>query len=416
MAEATQENTARKLELTNDDFKLRRNGQIHAALVVDDDAFVCRMLANQLASLGVTRVVTAADGEQACRALSTQGPFDVMTCDLQMPGTDGIELLREVNRIQPDLALILISGVDRKVLNSVEDLARARKLRLLGTIEKPVGLSALRTLLDQLNAPMRLRMVTQAKDEITVSELRAAIQNEEIDIYVQPQISASTGALVGAEALARWHSPRRGLIAPAGFIDFAERNGLIDELTDLICRKALAACANWHEQGLTIRISINISYSSLGHLDLPERITALCMLHGLAPQQVVIELTETCIMQNLVSSLDVLTRLRLRGIALAIDDFGTGHSSLTQLKRIPFNELKIDQTFVNVATRDAECRHIIESSIRLASDLGLRSVAEGVETAADTRLLRELGCDLLQGYFIAKPMPKGELVNWERAR
>lgn len=385
------------------------------ALVVDDDEFVRNILLRQLAGLGLTQVVVAADGQSALQACREQGPFTLMICDLMMPGMDGVQLLREVAAIQADLALILMSSVERKVLATVEDLARARGLRLLGSVQKPVRVDDLRKLLTQIAAPRLAATSKSAVPEVTVQELRAAIQAGEMDVYVQPQVDARSRALAGVEALARWRSPSRGLVAPDRFIPLAEQNGLIEELTGAICRKAMGACAAWKAAGLETRVSINISYSSLEHLDFPERILALCADFGLPPRLVQMEITETGVMQNLVHSLDVLTRLRMCGIELAIDDFGTGHSSLTQLKRIPFNELKIDQTFVKGVTTDDESRRIVESSISLARGLGLRTIAEGVETAADATLLRELGCDLLQGYFIARPMPASSLAGWEAA-
>jgi len=387
-----------------------------AALVVDDDEFVRQVVVRQLKGLGYGRVLVAADGEAALRACRDQGPFRLMVTDLKMPGIDGVQLLREVAGLQPDMALILISSVDRKVLATVEDLTRARGLRLLGSLQKPVRADELRNLLEQVAriAPAGIRRGDDG--EPTEDELRVALLQGEIEVHVQPQLDARTRQLEGAEALARWRSPARGMVAPERFIALAERCGLIEPLSDRIFDLAIAAAADWRRQGLETRLSINLSSSSLSRLDLPERIVAACARHEWPSQRLQLEITETGVMDNVVQALDVLCRLRLRGFELAIDDFGTGSSSLTRLKRIPFNELKIDQSFVRIATHDSEARLIVESSINLARNLGLRTVAEGVETLADWQLLQSLGCELMQGYLIARPMPAAELPAWWAGR
>jgi EAL domain-containing protein (putative c-di-GMP-specific phosphodiesterase class I) len=249
-----------------------------------------------------------------------------------------------------------------------------------------------------------------------VAELRSALRNEEIKLYLQPQLDARDGSLHGVEALARWISPVHGVVPPTCFIELAEQNGLIDELTESILGKSLAACGGWNRAGLRTRISVNTPISSMCSLVLPDTIAALCQRRGLEPQQLTLEITESGLMQDPVRALDVLTRLRLRGVDLAIDDFGCGYSSLQQLKRMPFNELKIDCSFVMSMLRDAESRGIVKSSLNLCRELGLRSVAEGVESAAHWDALLELDCDMVQGYHIARPFPAEQMLEWNSRR
>ena len=249
-----------------------------------------------------------------------------------------------------------------------------------------------------------------------LEELRAALDAGEIDIYAQPKLGLRSGRLAGAEALARWLKPDGRVLPPAAFVPLAERSGLADALTQQVVRRALAAQHSWREQGLDIPISVNLPIDSLDHLDLPEQLGAELARYGTEPDRLILEITESGVMKDLARSLDVVTRLRLRGYRLSIDDFGTGYSSLEQLKRFPFSELKIDRAFVDGAAGDPSLRSIAESSIRLARDLHLKTCAEGVETEADYELMRELGCELVQGYYVARPMPAPELPRWALAR
>ena len=390
-------------------------GTARTALVVDDDEFVRTIIARQLQRLGAT-VTTAADGEIARRALREPGAFDVVICDLKMPGVDGVELLRDFAELQPSAALILMSSAEPKLLRAAEQIAQTRQLRILGTLQKPVSVAALETLLARLSEQRPAPATRDALAPVSANELRAAIAAEEIDVYVQPKVDLRTGRLAGAEALARWLKPAGGVVPPGAFIGVAERSGLMDALTDLVLRQALSACGQWSKQGLHTHVSINIPIESLDRLNLPEQVTASAERFGVRTDQIVLEVTETGVMKDLARSLDVVTRLRLRGFQLSIDDFGTGYSSLEQLRRFPFTELKIDRAFVDGAARDAGLRSIVESSIRLARDLQLTTVAEGVEKQADSELMAALGCDLVQGYYFAKPMPKGDLPAWAEQR
>jgi len=385
------------------------------ALVVDDDEFVRGMVARQLQSLGAGRVTTAGDGDSAREALKQQR-VDVVVCDLMMPGVDGVQLIREIAEAQPGTAVIIMSSADAKLLRTAEHLAQRRDVRVIGTLSKPVRVAALKGLIEQMQesagqAPSERRRGPR-QEEINDATVRDALAAREMDIVVQPQICLSSGLLVANEALVRWHSPTLGLVTPDRFLKVIERCGLINELTDLVLQRAVSVCGDWHRQGLETRIAVNFAPETLSQDGLPERIAALAHEHGIPASRIVVEMTEHRLMNELEDPLEVLTRLRLRGIELAIDDFGTGYSSLDRLQQIPFNELKIDRSFVIAAERNEDARRIIESSVRLAHDLGMRTVAEGVETAATLELIRALGCDIVQGYYYARPMPADQLIAW----
>ena len=378
-------------------------------LLVDDDEFVRGVVTRQLQQLGIA-AVGASDGNHGLQLLREKGPFGTIICDLQMPGMDGVQFLRHLASFQPDTRVVLVSAEDPKVLKLTEDLVRAHGLRLLGALRKPVSMERLRKLLAGVEP---VRAAPKARSTVTTDDLRRAIEREEIQAVVQPKINTRDGTLAGAEALARWLAPGREPLYPDEFIPLAERSGLIDSLTDLMLRQALRSCGEWGRKGVTTRIAINVAPVTLHKLDLPETITQLAQGHGVAPEQVIVEVTESALLADEALSLDVLTRLRLRGISLSIDDFGTGFSSLKQLKRLPFSELKIDRSFVATMLEDPDAARIVESNVRLARDLGVRSAtAEGVESEAQLQALRKLGCAHAQGYYIARPMTRTDLPDW----
>ena len=245
-----------------------------------------------------------------------------------------------------------------------------------------------------------------------LKDIRRGLEAGEFEPFFQPKIDFRSGAVVGAEALARWRHPQKGLLAPYAFIGAMEENGLIDALTWQILEKSAAMARQWIGQGMDLSVSVNLSLKSLSEAGLAEHITERVAAQGLAPKHMVLEISETAAMTDLARALENLTRLRMKGFALLIDDYGTGHSSVQQLSRIPFSELKIDQSFVMAVREKQTNRAILASSLDMAKKLNLKAVAEGVETRAHWNLLQELGCDVAQGYFIAKPMEADELREW----
>jgi EAL domain-containing protein (putative c-di-GMP-specific phosphodiesterase class I) len=202
------------------------------------------------------------------------------------------------------------------------------------------------------------------------------------------------------------------MVFPDQFIGVAEEHGLIDDLTRAVIGDAFAQAKTWQDDGLHLRVAINISMDNLATLEFADYVADAAAAAGIAPDVIVLEVTESRLMTNLAAPLEILTRLRLKRFSLSIDDFGTGHSSLVQLRDIPFDELKVDRGFVHGAADNDTLCAIYSASLGLAKHLGMKSVAEGVEDRADWDFLRSTGCDLAQGYFIAKPMPAGEIPDW----
>ena len=245
-----------------------------------------------------------------------------------------------------------------------------------------------------------------------LSELRTAVDGGQLRLFLQPKIALATGAVVGAEALVRWEHPQRGLLPPMRFIPFAERTGFIRMLTGWMIERCAHVLQQLHAAGKPLKLSVNLSTRDLLDQELSVKLQRLIEVEHIDPATLCLEITESAIMDDPPRALQTLERLHQMGFKLAIDDFGTGYSSLAYLKRLPVDELKIDQSFVLNMERDLDDAKIVRSTVDLAHNLGLSVVAEGVETAKAWKLLQALGCDEAQGYFVAKPMPEALFANW----
>jgi EAL domain-containing protein (putative c-di-GMP-specific phosphodiesterase class I)/ActR/RegA family two-component response regulator len=382
------------------------------ALVIDDHPFVRRTLVKILSTLGASEMMEAADGDEAIALVrNAAGSIDIIFCDLQLPGRDGIQLLRDLAELGTNAGIVLISGENEDVLKAAANLAAEYGLNILGSLAKPIGADQVREVIAAARAP-RGKARYGAQVDVTVDELRRAVANREIIPHYQPKVRMDTRELESVEALARWEHVDHGRIGPNVFIPIAQENDLVDDLTNVVLDHALAQCEMWKRQGLSLQLAINLSVDSLDRLNLPEYIESVVVARGLDTSQIVLEVTESRISDNPIALLDIATRLRLKRFELSIDDFGTGFSSLQQLQRLPFSELKVDQAFVTGAVNDNTARSILESSIDLAQKLGMKIVVEGIETREDWDLVESLGCDLAQGYYIARPMPAAEILEW----
>ena len=244
-----------------------------------------------------------------------------------------------------------------------------------------------------------------------LASFEKALEDDRLRMVYQPNVALRDGSLKRVEALVRWDDPELGSIEPSRFVPLAEEHGLIDGLTQWGLRTTLRQWLDWRDQGIDTCIAFNISALSLQQLDFPDLVERMCRALDVPTDRLVLELTEGAT-QPLVKLMDTLTRFRIKGIGLAIDDFGTGYSSLMQLRQLPFTEVKIDQAFVADAERSRDCRLIIQSITDLAHGLGLSATAEGVETIEQLRLVRELGCDLVQGFLISQPLEPAALKGW----
>jgi EAL domain-containing protein (putative c-di-GMP-specific phosphodiesterase class I)/CheY-like chemotaxis protein len=383
-------------------------------LLLDDEPFMLKLLARMLARQGCGNVSLADSGHAGLAIVRGPSPPDLILCDLNMPEMDGIEFIRKLVEHDYSGSLILVSGEDSRMLQAASQLALAHRLRLLGHLGKPVLPDQLAQLLDKwCDARWRDLSVTKARLSVySAAELATALCDGQLLNYYQPKVSIGSGRVVGVEALVRWQHPRDGIVYPDSFIPLAEEHGLIDDLTRTVFRAAMAHARSWRDAGLDLSVSVNVSMDNLHSLDFVDFIVSQAAAAGIPPRKIILEVTESRLMQDLRAPLEVLARLRLRRFRLSVDDFGTGYSSLVQLRDIPFDELKIDRSFVHGAGEDPTKRAICSASVGLARQMGLDAVAEGVEDGADWRFLQAIGCDLAQGYFIARPMPADALPAW----
>ncbi len=384
-------------------------------LVAEDHDFQRKTLVRMLLGMGAKQVSEAQDGGSAMLIFNDrQRPVDIIISDLEMPGMDGMEFMRHLGEASHPVSVILSSALDAALISSVEAMTRAYGITLLGAIEKPVTPDKLSGLI-QKYAPPKPKGSRPAAPAIPLEEIRRGLEAGEFEPFFQPKVSLADGSVCGAEALARWRHPQKGVLAPYAFIAAMEDNGLIDALTWSILEKSAAMCRDWLAAGLQATVSVNLSLKSLGDPGLADRIADRVAAQKLGAKHVMLEITESAAMTDVAKALENLTRLRMKGFGLSIDDYGTGYSSMQQLSRIPFNELKIDQSFVFSAIEKEASRVILASSVDMAKKLKLKSVAEGVETRAHWNLLQGLGCDIAQGYFIAKPMEAAAFREWTLA-
>jgi EAL domain-containing protein (putative c-di-GMP-specific phosphodiesterase class I)/FixJ family two-component response regulator len=381
-------------------------------MLVDDEPFMLKLLGRQLENFGFSSPWAYTNGHEALDALA--GPLgapDLILLDLNMPEIDGIEFVRQLGERRFEGSLILVSGEDERLMQAASTLVSAHGIGFIGHLKKPASHEALAALLD-LWKPPKVTRFHSANVQYDADTLAAAIANGELVNYYQPKVAVADGRVVGVETLVRWRHPVDGLVFPDQFIGVAEANGQIDALTRVVLMEALAQTKVWNDAGLALRVAVNLSMDNLRTLDFADFIANQAAIVGVSPSHVVLEVTESRLMGDLRTPLEILSRLRLKRFRLSIDDFGTGHSSLSQLRDLPFNELKIDRGFVHRAWGNDTLSAIFDASLHMAHQIGMEVVAEGVEDRDDWGFLRRSGCDLAQGYFIARPMPAAELPAW----
>ncbi|MBK1614741.1 diguanylate cyclase [Rubrivivax gelatinosus] len=380
-------------------------------LVVDDSDVQRRHAAGLCLELGVRRVHEAPGGAEALALLQElKPPPQVVFVDLEMPEMDGIELIETMQRRGHLLPLVVLSARDGALIHSVEVLAREIGMPVLAALSKPLARDALAAVLLRQARPRPHRRPDAQLPP--AADLAEAIRTGQVAVHYQPKVDLRTGLLRGVEALARWRHPVAGDVPAGGFVELAENSGLIRDLSYSVIDSALACVAYWNARGLRMSMALNLSPRLLGAPDLVGELLARVQGHGLEPPQIVFELTEGSVVQSYDGGIGVLTRLRLKGFGLSIDDFGTGYASMSQLARIPFSELKIDRRFVHGASVRHAQRMLVESALETARRFELVSVAEGVECLADWQLLQNAGCNVAQGYLIARPMPAEDLPGW----
>lgn len=387
-------------------------------LIVDHDASARQWAARVMAQLGVTSVKQAESRAAALDLLSPDKNTDtalyapdIIIAELQLPDGDGVDMLRELSELGASAAIILATGVEPRLRDAGEDLARARGLRILGSLAKPLTVSGLGDILSR-HAFERAAEAPKSALEFTGAELQRAIEGHELLIYYQPKISLGTGGVTGVEALVRWLHPDHGLLPPDSFVPALAEAGLIETLTHRVLDKALGQVRIWLDAGLTLQVSVNVPAACLDNLSLPQILDDLFKTHQAPASLLCLEVTESGLARSYANALDVLTRLRLQGVGVSIDDFGTGYATISRLAKLPFDELKLDRSLVTEVHQSERMQTILKSTIALAKDLRIKVVAEGVETIAEWTVLDDLECDAAQGFYVAMPMPADQMQGW----
>ena len=384
------------------------------SVLVTDDSLTQRQYAKALCQdLGVNSLYDAANGMDALDVLAAN-KIDVVLIDLEMPIMDGVELIRSIAQKKLKTSVIILSAKDPILIASVGTMAEADGLHVVGTFQKPLLPDALECSLLRFIQDTRITAEPKksADIEVTALELSQALANNELTLAFQPKLTVQGLLLRGVEALARWRHPSKGLIPPVLFIELAERHGMIDALTHYLLEEAFKYKRTWQQYGLRFHLAFNLSPLSLADSDMVDWLCKLTEQYGIAPAEITFEVTENALLGELASAIRTLARLRLKGFHIAIDDYGTGFANAQQLSRVPATELKIDRSLVHRASTRPQQRTILASTVDLAKNLNLTTVAEGVETEEDYKILCELGVDLVQGYYFSKPLFADDLLVW----
>ena len=361
-------------------------------LVVDDDSEVGAFFGQVGEDLGFETKVLL-DPNQFAQTVLDFSPT-VLLLDLQMPGRDGIELLRELSTLDRRPKVLIASGLDSRVLTTASELGISMGVDVAGAFCKPIALDELEVLLVRLKSQKKV---------VSAAGLRQAIDNGQLVVHYLPKATfkgPGRWIIEGAEALVRWEHPEYGLLYPRDFIGIAEETGLITEVTDFVFRASMEQARVWFANGLYMELGVNLSAQFLGDLGFPDRLLTLIRENNLDPSMITIELMETASMQDPAVALDILARLRVKNINLCLDDFGTGQSSLTHLYKMPFSEVKLDNQFTNDMRLREDARALVEGLIYLTHKLKMRACAEGVEDEGTLQLLEQMHCDKVQGHVI----------------
>ncbi len=380
-------------------------------LVTDDSKVQRDHVLAMCKQAGVNKLEGAEHGLSAIEKLKRE-TFDLVFIDLEMPEMDGIELVRNIADQHLAASVIILSAKDPVLILSVGTMAEEAGLNVLGTFRKPLQPEQLNCSLLRLLESKSSKNAEPKRLAVEPSDLVEAMKKDQLELKFQPKVTGKGLLLKGVEALARWQHPTNGNIPPVVFIEVAEKFGLIDSLSYYLYERALAQKAEWKRYGIKVNLAFNLSPLSLGDKQLTDNIVALNEKYQITPEETVLEITENAVAGEISAAIETLARLRLKGFNIAIDDYGTGFANAQQLSRVPATELKLDRSLIDgVATRPQQ-QAIVSSTINLAKELNLVTVAEGVEHTEDYRFLLQSGIELIQGYLVAKPLSSKDLLSW----
>jgi EAL domain-containing protein (putative c-di-GMP-specific phosphodiesterase class I)/CheY-like chemotaxis protein len=381
-------------------------------LVVEDNDFQRHWLKVMLSNIGAINIRQAVDGHEALRILQDKKhAIDVSFIDLNLPGMDGMELIRHMSKQERSPSIVLASALAPSLIFSVKTMSKAYGVNLLGSIEKPANPG---TILNLIALHRSLPQTENKRDIpcIGIEDLRRGLAANEFEPFFQPKLNLASGKVKGIEAFARWHHPQHGLLPPVAFLTPLQEANEIARLDLLIFKKALDSHQTLRKQDPDLVVSINISATSCADPDFVDKVLEHVAERQLDLQTISFEVSESDTVKNSPDFLENLVRLRMKGFGISIDEYGTAHSSIRHLLRIPFSELKIDRSMFPGSDDSPSLEIALGLSIELCRKLSCHSTAVGVETKSEWDLLQKLECDYAQGYYIAHPMEEEALSLW----
>jgi EAL domain-containing protein (putative c-di-GMP-specific phosphodiesterase class I)/CheY-like chemotaxis protein len=378
-------------------------------LALDDDLDIVETL-RELGTRAGFRAVSSTESTRLRELIETERP-DVIILDLQMPGEDGVSALRHLADACSTAKIFLVTGMDERTIAAAEQYGLRRGLEIFGTLQKPFEPDELLARLERAHAAIR---------PLTANDFEQAIGNGELVVHYQPIIQRfadNSWDVCAVEALLRWNHPIRGLLTPDSFVSMAEAHGLSRAMTDFVLQRGIEQLKGWQALRLRIGLRVNIAATLISDVQFPDRLETMLVEQSVDADSLTLEITETAMLEQTPEAFDILTRLRIKNIGLAIDDFGIGYSSLTQLFRMPFNEMKIDRSLVGRIVEAKEASIMVDALVSLAHKLNLTVCAEGVENVATLEALSRFACDFAQGYHISTPVPAAEIpkivAHWD---
>jgi len=370
-------------------------------IVVDDDGDIATLIGTIGERAGFQPLI-ATDADAFFAAVEQHGS-DAIVLDLQMPQLDGMEALRYLADQHSKADILILTGADERTAASAERYGASRNLHMLGAMQKPFMPDELLATLKSTRARLR---------PLTVADLREAVLANQLTIHYQPTVALTGGdadSIDSLEALVRWDHPQRKLLTASSFLDISDAGGLTEAITDFVLERGIQQLRAWHDSDMALALRVNVSARLIADREFPDRLATLLHEHEIEPRFLTIEITEAAALESNPDTLDILTRLRLKGCHLSLDDFGSGCSNLRHLHSVPFTELKIDQSLVALYRPGSTAERLLEGVVELGHKIGLTVCAEGVESEAALEFLRAIGCDTAQGYGISRAVPASEV-------
>ncbi|MCJ8312713.1 MAG: EAL domain-containing protein [Saccharospirillaceae bacterium] len=380
-------------------------------LVVDDSNVQRDYTISLCKNCNLFNINSAVNGVDALHKLKTDH-FDLAFIDLEMPEMDGVELLRQIAKLETPPHIIILSSLDSSLIISLKTMAQVDGLSVLGSFKKPITIESIKHSLELFKTKKQGLNKQWNSKKVPFEQIQLAIHENKIELHYQPKLSIKGLILNSVEALARWEITPGVFIPPSDFILVAEESGLIHQLTMNLYTKSLIQKKLWEKKGALFSLAVNISPFMLSDPLLPDQLIEITKKHHIQPNSIIFEITENALSQDQSTAIASLAKLRMLGFGISIDDFGAGFANIQQLSRIPATELKIDRCLIENIHTDPHRQSILQSAVKLAKDLKLKIVAEGVEIHEEFIFLTDLNIDLVQGYYFAKPMDSNKLSQW----